>query len=32
MRAAQIAILAPAVATILLGYRFVIFLLTLYST
>jgi hypothetical protein len=32
MRAIKIAILAPAVATILLGYRFVIFLITLYST
>lgn len=31
-RAAKIAILAPAVASILLGYRFVIFLITLYST
>ena len=32
IRAAKIAILAPAVAGILLGYRFVIFLITLYST
>lgn len=32
IRAAKIAILAPAVASILLGYRFVIFLITLYST
>jgi hypothetical protein len=32
MRAIKIAILAPAVATILLGYRFAIFLITLYST
>ena len=31
-RAAKIAILAPAVAIILLGYRFVIFLITVYST
>jgi len=31
-RAVKIAILAPAVAAILLGYRFVIFLITLYST
>ena len=32
IRAAKIAILAPAVAVIFLGYRFVIFLITLYST
>jgi hypothetical protein len=32
IRAIKIAILGPAVATILLGYRFVIFLITLYST
>ena len=32
VRAAKIAILAPAVAAILLGYRFLIFLITLYST
>ena len=32
IRAAKIAILAPAVATIFLGYRFLIFLITLYST
>lgn len=31
-RAVKVAILAPAVAVILLGYRFVIFLVTLYST
>ncbi len=32
IRAAKIAILAPGVATIFLGYRFLIFLITLYST
>ena len=32
IRALKVAVLAPAVASILLGYRFAIFLITLYST
>jgi hypothetical protein len=32
IRAVKVALLAPAVAVILLGYRFIIFLITLYST
>ena len=32
IRAVKVALLAPAVAAILLGYRFIIFLITLYST